>query len=286
MDMEQQGIGKIGFLGAGKMAEALIAALLRRQEPAGPRSLLACDLLEQRRRHLGEKYGIRVYDQPRPVVEQADTLVLAVKPQDLAALLRDIAPLLERRHLLVSIAAGKPLSFIQSLVGPGTGVARVMPNLPVQVGFGMSVYCLAPGTAGRQQVEQLLGCAGRTLELPESMFDQVTALSGSGPAFLAWFLRQMMATSVKAGLPPEAAGTLARQTFLGTAHLLAGGGWQPDELIRAVSSKGGTTAAGIEVLEQSAAAGIIEQTLRAAADRSRELTLGQEERKPYPEKED
>ncbi len=263
----------LGFLGAGKMAEALISAMVRTRQ-IKPDAIIACDRLAARREHLRRTYGICVHEAASDVVEAADLLFLAVKPQDLDALLTQLAPCLTRRHLLVSIAAGKSLAGMQARVGPGVRLCRVMPNLAVEVGEGMCVCCLGESARAtdHRRVERLLGAAGKVCFLPEAHFDWVTAVSGSGPAFVAWLLRAGIDAAIAGGLPREAAETLAVQTLTGTARLLREGGWQPDTLIQAVASPGGTTAAGLSVLDGSDARALLARTLDAAARRSHELS--------------
>ena len=263
----------LGFLGAGKMAEALISAMVRTRR-VKPDAIIACDRLAARRDWMRQTYGIRVHEAPSEVVEAAEVLFLAVKPQDLDALLTQLAPSLTRRHLLVSIAAGKSLAGMQARVGAAVRLCRVMPNLAVEVGEGMCVCCLGESAreTDRRRVERLLGAAGKVCFLPEAQFDWVTALSGSGPAFVAWLLRAGIDAAITGGLPRGAAETLAVQTLMGTACLLREGGWQPDTLIQAVASPGGTTAAGLNVLDASDARALLARTLEAAAQRSRELS--------------
>lgn len=264
---------KIGFLGAGKMAEALLAGLLDARVTR-PGDVMVCDVLPARRDELVSRYGVQATDAPLEVVGGCRIVVLAVKPQDLEALLADVAARLTRRHLVVSIAAGKNLAWLQARIGSQTRLVRVMPNLAVMVGEGMSAYCLGPQAtaADRTWAERLLGCSGRVLELDEACFDAVTALSGSGPAFFAYLLQALAAAAVGEGLPAAAAGLLAEQTMLGAARYLLETGQDPQSFIQAVASPKGTTAAGLEVLDQSPIAAILGDTIRAAARRSRELS--------------
>ena len=199
-------------------------------------------------------------------------MFLAVKPQNLAEVVSDAVGAFTDKHLVISILAGKKLATLEALL-PAARVVRVMPNLPAVVSEAMSVFCLGArvGPVDRDTVLKLLGSFGKVLELPEDMFDAVTALSGSGPAFFACVLKEMVAAAVKLGLGVDQARLMAEQTMLGTARLLIEKGQTPDDLIRAVSSAKGTTAAGMAVLETSPLALILQETLTAAARRSREL---------------
>ena len=263
----------IGFLGAGKMAEAILAAVIG-AGVADAAGITACDKVPERLRLLRKRYRVRVTGSPETVLECSAVVVLAVKPQDLDDLLRRIAPRIAKRHLLVSIAAGKTLAGLQALVGDGVRLVRVMPNLALQVGAGMSAFCRGPKAraADGAAVRRILGAAGRVVELAEEHFDAVTALSGSGPAFFAYALQALADGAAAEGLPPGTARLLAAQTMLGAARVLLETGQDPAAFIQAVCSPGGTTAAGMAVLEKSALRGILARTVRAAARRSAALS--------------
>jgi pyrroline-5-carboxylate reductase len=266
---------KTGFIGAGKMAEAIIASLLR-SKTLRTSDLFASDVDAARRRLMKQRYAINVYSKNRLVVSAAEVLFLAVKPQNLDAVLRELAPDLTEKHLVVSIAAGRTIAGMESLL-PRTKVVRVMPNLPCVVAEGMSVFCMGSRTeAGdRRTALKLLSCFGKVLELPESRFDAVTALSGSGPAFFAYVLSELVEGGVQQGLDRDAALLMAEQTMLGTSRLLMDSKLDPQDLIRSVASAKGTTAAGLAVIEKSALARTLHRTIKAAARRSKELSAGE-----------
>jgi len=266
---------KIGFLGVGKMGEAILGSLIR---TAGmpPSQFIACDTNAGRLALIRRRYKVKVVDDADALPEACGTIFLAIKPQDLDQVLESLAPALTRKHLLVSIVAGKSLARLQELSGGRPRLVRVMPNLNVAVGAGMCVF--TPGAtaraADRRLVAKLLSSCGEALELDEQHFDAVTALSGSGPAFFAYVMQAMARGAEALGLPAEAARLLANQTMLGTAKTLREGGQEPDAFIQAVCSPKGTTAAGMAVLEKSGVARALDRTLRAAARRSRELNRG------------
>ena len=262
----------MGFVGGGKMAEAMISSLIR-GHVAQAHELFVSDVAADRRDILKSLYGVNVYSRNRAVPESVEVLVLAVKPQDLAAVMLELESDIGAEHLLVSIAAGKTLAFIEAFV-PRARVIRVMPNLACQVSEGMSVFCMGSGAteADRRIAERMLTSFGRALELPEATFDAVTALSGSGPAFFAFVMNAMVAAAVDEGMVAEDALVLARQTMLGTARVLIERGMPPSELIAAVASPGGTTAAGLAVLEKSDLRAVLARTIKAAARRSAELS--------------
>lgn len=253
------------------MAEAMIASLIG-TKVSDPHEIYASDISAERRMRLKQLYGINTYSKNKVIPGSATVLVLAVKPQDLGDALKEFAPLINDKHLVISIAAGKKLGFLQSLL-PRARVVRVMPNLACTAAEGMSVFCVGASITplDKATVNRLLSCLGKVLELPESHFDAVTALSGSGPAFFTYFLNLMVDAAVKEGLDPKEALLLAGQTMLGTSKLLMEKHLDPQELIKAVTSAKGTTAAGLEVLDHSDIARVVRDTLHAAARRSAEL---------------
>jgi pyrroline-5-carboxylate reductase len=264
----------IGFIGGGKMAEAMIGGLIR-SKVASPADIHVSDISEERRKALQSRHGIRTYADNAAVAAACQTVFLAVKPQQLAELLGALAGLFTAKHLVLSIAAGKRLVFFESRL-PAARVIRVMPNLGVLASEGMSVFCAgARATADdRRTATALLTSFGRALELPEEQFDAVTALSGSGPAYFAQFLNLMAEAGAQLGLTKEDALLLATQTLFGAATLIAKGLYTPDDLIKAVSSEKGTTVAGMAVLKDSPIAKIVADTLAAATRRSEELSRG------------
>jgi len=254
------------------MAEAIMAGLLR-QQFALPGQILASDVSEERLAALRKEYKIGVTRQNTDVAAQAHCCVLAVKPQQLDAVLREIAPRVTPDHLIISIAAGKRLAGLEALLPQGR-VLRVMPNIACLAGEGMNVF--TRGSRATEEdaatVQELLGCCGLAMELPEAQFDAVTALSGSGPAFFAWVLDRLVDGAVQEGLTRDQALVLAGQTMQGTARLLLATGMDPADLAASVTSAKGTTAEGRAVLENEATADILKRAIQAAARRSRELS--------------
>ena len=266
---------KAGFVGCGKMGEAIMASLIR-SRAVRPCEVFVSDAKASRRRALSRRYKVNVSANNAIVASRAQTVFLAVKPQELNAVLDDISAAVTGRHLVISIAAGRRLSSIESRL-PRARAVRVMPNLPALVSEGMSVFCAGSRAtaADRKRTVRLLSCFGRVLELPESHFDTVTALSGSGPAFFAYVLDAVVRAAVGQGLARKQAKLLAEQTMLGTAKLLMQQHIDPLDLVRAVASPKGTTEAGLKVLEPSSVAKVLERTIAAAAVRSRELSRDQ-----------
>lgn len=249
-----------------------MAALLQ-SKIAAAHEVFASDISAERRQLLKTRYGINLYSKNAVIPGSAETLVLAVKPQQVDAVLKELAPRVTAEHLVISIAAGKKVDGIEALL-PEARVVRVMPNMACLVAEAMSVFCLGSKAlaADSATATKLLSCFGKVVELPEDQFDVVTALSGSGPAFLAYLLNGMVDAGVQEGLQPQVALLLAEQTMLGTAKLLIEKGIDPKELISSVASAKGTTAAGLAVLEKSDILAILRKTLSAAAERSKELS--------------
>jgi pyrroline-5-carboxylate reductase len=263
---------QVGFIGAGKMAEAMAGAWIRKGRLAADRILMA-DVSEERRNAVARTLGVRTTPGNAGVVGERPVLVLAVKPQHLGDALATVPRESFAGRLVISILAGKRLASLAQCL-PGARIVRVMPNLPCLVGEGMSAFCLGPGAtaADREVVAGLLSCFGRVVEVPEEQFDVVTALSGSGPAFFAYVVKALADSAAGQGLEPAQALLMAEQTMLGTARLLREQGQAPAALIQSVASAKGTTAAGLTVLESSDVAGVLDAVLKAAAARSRELS--------------
>lgn len=259
----------IGFFGAGKMAEGILAAVAA-QKGFNPKSVLMAEKVPARARELAKKYGVRMTADAEEVAKAAPVIFLAVKPQDLPALAEDVKPLLTKKQLVVSIAAGKTLKILRQVLGREVRLVRVMPNLALRAGEGMCAYCPAPNAkpTDAKLVAKILGAAGQTVQLAEKHFDAVTALSGSGPAFFAAMERAMAEGGRRLGLPADVARLLAEQTMVGTGIYLRQSQADLDEFIAAVSSKGGTTAAGMDVMNASDFDKIVAKTLAAAAKRS------------------
>jgi pyrroline-5-carboxylate reductase len=263
---------KVGFVGGGKMGEAIVANLVR-SRIVQPRDIIVTEIDEERCRMLKRRHGVNVFPDAGLMLDSVDIVFLCVKPQTLDSVLSGICPRIREQHLVISIAAGKKLSRIEEQL-PFARVVRVMPNLATTISEGMSVFCMGTRVTpeDRRSAVSLLSCFGQVLEMPEEQFDAVTALSGSGPAFLAYMLQAMIDGGIELGLAEKDARLLAEQTMLGTAMLLAKGEFGAEELIQSVSSPGGTTVAGLDVLGRSPLREIVARTLAAAARRSHELS--------------
>ncbi|MBO7684142.1 MAG: pyrroline-5-carboxylate reductase [Kiritimatiellae bacterium] len=258
---------KIGFFGAGKMAEGILSAI------ADKKSVIMAERVPERAAELASKYGVETTGDVKAVAKKAKLVFLAVKPQDVDSVAAEVKPLLGQDQTLVSIVAGKTLARLRAAFGSRPGLVRVMPNLALRANAGMCAICATPRTpkAAVAAVEAILGGAGATVVLKERDFDAVTALSGSGPAYFAYMEEAMAEGGVKLGLKPSVARLLAEQTMYGTAKFLRESGMELRPFIEGVCTKGGTTAAGMKKLGRPAFKRIVADTLAAAAARSREL---------------
>jgi len=263
---------KLGFFGAGKMAEGIVQAVAAvGTMPLG--SVVMAETFPARAAEMAKRYGVQTTPDAAAVVKAADAIFLAVKPQDVAALAAQVKPLLTEKKLVISIVAGKSLATLRKMFGAKVRLVRVMPNLALRAKEGMCAICPAKNAtkADVKLVESILGAAGQTALLKEKDFDAVTALSGSGPAFFAYMEEAMAEGGVKLGLKPAVARQLAEQTMLGTAAYLRQSGADLGEFIAGVATKGGTTAAGMDVMRASDFKKVVAATLAAAAKRSAEL---------------
>ncbi len=265
------GDGTVAILGVGVMGETLLSGLLRAGRPAD--GLLVGEKRSERADELRERYGVTVVDN-REAAARADTVVVVVKPQDMGELLAEIASDLRAGQLVVSLAAGITTSFIESHLPDGVAVVRVMPNTPALVDEGMAA--ISRGSHCDEEhlavAESLLAATGRVVRVPEKQQDAVTAISGSGPAYLFFVVEAMIEAGVHLGLPRTTATELVVQTVVGSAKLLRETGEHPTVLREQVTSPGGTTAAAIRELEDHKVRAAFLSAMEAARDRSRSLS--------------
>jgi pyrroline-5-carboxylate reductase len=257
----------IGFIGGGNMAEALIKGMTAK----GMKEIVVSEPRLERGKELRRLYGIQTTASNREVAAACDIIILAVKPQHMEIVLDEIAADITNEKIVVSIAAGITLSYLTSKLKTDL-IIRVMPNTPALIQEGMSVMSLCGCFYGRglDVVKSILMSVGKVLVLPEEQMNAVTALSGSGPAFVALFTEAMIEAGVRLGLNRSDAAGLAVQTVLGTAKLLDTG-MSPENLRKMVTSPGGTTAAGVEVFEQQNLMGLVLSAMKAAQLRADEL---------------
>jgi pyrroline-5-carboxylate reductase len=263
----------IAILGAGKMGEALLSGMLR--AGVAPSGIIAAARRPERAEALHDSYGIDV-TAAGEAADKADTLVITVKPQDMAGLLEEIAPHVNADQLVISVAAGITTRFIESRLGAQAAVVRVMSNTPVLVDEAMSV--ISPGRCASEQhlrmTEDLLRPVGKVLRIPESQQDAATALSGSGPAYVYFLVESMVDAGILLGMSRASALEMVKQAVYGAATMLRESGEHPVILREAVTSPGGTTISAIRELERHGVRAAFLAAIEAARDRGRELGAG------------
>jgi pyrroline-5-carboxylate reductase len=263
---------RIAIIGGGRIGEALLAGLLS----AGWSDIVVTSRRAERVAELAERHGVDATTSNGDAVRGAAIVVIAVKPQDIDALLDDIGPVLAPEQTVITVAAAIPTSRIEAKLADGVPVVRAMPNAPSTVHEGMAG--IAPGShAGDAQLavaEDVLSHLGRVVRVPEQSMDAITAVSGSGPAYFALLAEAMIEAGILLGLSREISTTLVVQTMLGTAKQLRDEGMHPVELRESVTSPGGTTIAAIRELEQAGVRAAFLNAIQAAMTRARELADG------------
>ncbi|WP_344248504.1 pyrroline-5-carboxylate reductase [Isoptericola hypogeus] len=261
----------MAFLGTGNMGEAVLAGALA--AGVAPQDVVATTRREERAEHLAERFGVRTTSDNVEAVAGAHVVVVGVKPKDVGAMLDRVAGALEPGAVVVSVAAGLPLSFFEQRLPAGTPVVRAMPNTPALVGAG--VTAVVGGRAAREDdvalVERVLSGSGHVFRVAEKDMDAFGALAGSGPAYVFYVVDAMAEAGVLLGLTRDVARRLAVETVLGSARLLDETGEHPVLLREKVSSPGGTTVAALRKLDDGGVRAAFLDALEAARDRSREL---------------
>lgn len=267
---------RVAILGGGKMGEALLSGLLR--SGRSPDEIMVTARREERAAELAETYGVQTALDNQEAVAWTKVLVLAVKPQDMEALLEQIAGAVTEEHVIVSVAAGIRCALIERMTPGDVPVVRVMSNVPVHVDEAMSA--ISPGAHADDKdlaiAEELLGSVGKVIRLPEKHQDAVTATSGSGPAYFALLAEAMIDACILLGLSRDVATELIVQTMIGSAKMLRDMNSHPVELREMVTSPGGTTIAAIRELENAGVRAAFLNAIEAARQRSVELAKGED----------
>ncbi len=262
---------KLAFIGSGRMAGAMVQGLLR-SKACAPTDITVIGGNDSTAADLAKATGVGVAHSPAELLAGADAVVLACKPQQFIDLDKAYVDLAQGK-LVLSILAGTRLATLGAFFSSARNVARAMPNTPGAVGQGISARCASTPltTVDAAIVDSILNGLGPVLELPESMFDAVTAVSGSGPGFFFEYVAAYEAGAVALGFTPEQAKLLVRQTFSGSLALLAATGETPEALRIQVTSPGGTTKAGLDAMEAGHFRAIVAAALIAAQQRGAEL---------------
>ena len=263
---------RISIIGAGNMAEALVAGMVK-AGVAKPEQLYATDILPERCTYLQSRYGIKTGTDNREVAVWGDVLILAVEPQIIDDVIELTARSIKKDALIVSVAAGFPISNLAQHLPPGARIIRAMPNTPTSVGVGVTALALGQGVTkeDRETAEAIFGSVGTVVTIEERLMDAVTGLSGSGPAYAYLIIEALADGGVKVGLPRQTAELLAAQTVLGAARMVVESGDHPAVLKDRVASPSGTTIAGLHKLEESRLRATLINAVEAATKRSKEL---------------
>jgi pyrroline-5-carboxylate reductase len=265
----------LGFIGGGNMASSLIGGLV--PDTLSPRKVLVGEPDAEKRSRLEELFGISGFENNVEVIEAADVIIVAVKPQIISEVLRPLAEeLTKRQPLIISIVAGIRTQSFNILLGNEHALIRVMPNTPALVGRGASGLYASPGVSEGQKIiaETLMGATGITEWVDtESDIDTVTALSGSGPAYFMLFMKALSDAAVAAGLDEQTARRLTIETAAGAAELARPGAETLDELIRKVTSPGGTTERALKSFNKNEFTRIVGEALEAARTRSEQIAV-------------
>lgn len=263
---------RLGFVGAGNMAEAVCRAVVTHHVFSGDQ-MTAFDPAERRRRLFREEFQVESSADNATLGSQSEAIILACKPQQIPAVLAELRGSITADQLVISVAAGISTGFVQAGLSEAVPVVRVMPNTPLLLGFGASAICKGASTSDEHVAlaVKVFGSAGLVLTMDERLMDAVTAVSGSGPAYFFYVIEAMVQAGTELGLSRADALKLAAQTCVGAGRMVLDGQAEPEELRRQVTSPGGTTEAALAVLEAEGVKRVLGQAIKAAAQRGREL---------------
>ena len=262
-----------GFIGLGNMATAIIKGMTTKGGINGD-SIRGYDISAERMRVLGEDYGVFAENSVEQLAKVADTLILAVKPQVLQSLLQQLKPYINKDMLIISIAAGKDIAFLEQYLGNDLPIIRVMPNINAKVGAATCCFSVNSqvNAAHKQIVQQLFATIGSISELPEHLFSAFTAICGSSPAFTYMYIDALAKAAVKAGMPRQQALQLAADGVYGSAAMILQSGEHPGALVDQVCSPGGTTIDGVLCLDELGFCHAVHQAVEAVIEKDKKLS--------------
>ncbi len=263
---------KIGFIGCGNMASAMMGGIVKNQI-CSPKEITVHDLLPAAAERVQGAYGVVPASSNQAVVEQSQIIVLAVKPQFYEDVIREIAPSVQEDQIIVTIAPGKTLAWLAETFGKDLPIVRTMPNTPAMVGEGITAVCPNENVAPEMldNVLEMLGGFGKAEVIPERLMDAVVAVSGSSPAYIFMLIEAMADAAVAEGMPRQQAYTFASQAVLGSAKMVLETGKHPGELKDMVCSPAGTTIEAVQVLEETGFRSSVMQAMRTCAKKSRSM---------------
>ncbi|MCD4781509.1 MAG: pyrroline-5-carboxylate reductase [Candidatus Omnitrophica bacterium] len=257
----------VGFVGAGNMGSAIVSGIHQDYQ------VYITDPDKKKCRNLVREYQVQSLDL-QSLLSQSDIIILAVKPQIFDELLTTLQPFITKKHLVVSIAAGITIDYITKRIGTHCRVVRTMPNLPAQVQFGVTAICAGSHALKKDlgMVKKIFNCVGTTVVVQEKEMDGITAVSGSGPAYVFFFIECLMAAARSLGFEQHVAQQLVRQTLKGSLELLESAHEDAATLRQRVTSRGGTTQAALDVLHAGQMALVYKNAIKAARKRAKELS--------------
>ncbi len=263
---------KIAFIGGGNMGEAMLSAILEKGL-SEPRSITVSDANEGRRQYLAAKYGVAVTADNLLATRKGEVIILAIKPQNLAEVMAGLSRRLDAGQLVLSIIAGARIDTLSRGL-KHYSVVRAMPNMPAQIGLGMTVWTATEKVTPEQKAwaSSILGAIGKEISVDDEKYlDMATAVSGSGPAYFFLYVELLVEAAVALGLLRAMAEEMVLQTMLGSGQLIQKSGKSPAELRRMVTSPGGTTAEALAVFEKEGLASLVKQAVQAAYDKAKKL---------------
>lgn len=263
---------KLGFIGFGNMAEAIMGGVIA-NDFVKPEDIIISRRDVSKLEAAKEKYGVNITPNNVEVVEQSDILVLCVKPQMLQGVIDEIKPTVKSSQLVISIAAGKTLMWLENAFGKTVKLVRTMPNTPALVGEGCTGLCFSEGISDgeKRYAIDLFGCVGKADEVAEQLMDVVGGVSGSSPAFVFMFMEAMADAAVANGMPRKQAYEFAAQAVMGSAKLMLETGKHPGELKDMVCSPGGTTIQGVRILEEQGMRASVMNAINGTIEKSKQL---------------
>lgn len=266
---------KIGFIGAGNMAEAIIKGIIK-SRISRTSEIYASDINQDRLKYIKKLTGINVFNDNLKVIKNSDIIILCVKPQNIDNVLSELKNKIDKRKKIISIAAGISLSRLQIGLGKNISIIRVMPNTPALIGEGMS--CISHGRYTSKKdikiASGIFSSLGKVILIKEKLMDAVTAISGSGPAYFYLFIEALINAGIKLGLPYNVAVELVNQTAFGSIKMVINTKEEPANLREKVTSKGGTTEAALKIFAEKEFEKIVEDAVQKAFLRSKELSKG------------
>ncbi|MBO5551680.1 MAG: pyrroline-5-carboxylate reductase [Lachnospiraceae bacterium] len=262
----------IGFIGLGNMAQAIIGGILSKGV-ISEGGVIGYDSAATARNTAAEKYGIALAVDNKDVVEQADTVILAVKPQVIETVIKEISPVASEETLFISIAPGKSIAWITESFGKKVRIIRCMPNTPALAGAGMTGFCLSDNVTAedKERAIEILNSFGRAEEVPEHLMAAVTSVSGSAPAYVFILIEAMADQAVADGMNRKQAYEFAAQAVMGSAKLMLDTGKHPGELKDMVCSPAGTTIEAVKVLERSGFRAAVQDAMSACTEKAEKM---------------